>query len=551
MEMSCLKDEYDVIVIGGGSSGAGTARDCAMRGLKTILLERNDFGSGSAGACAGMISGGVKYLNEPEMVAMCTQEVIYLQNIAKHIVFRLPIITAIVNEIDLNSRMSGKTDYSKHTAERGASPILLLSTEEARKIEPKLSDKILLAAYLDEMFIDPFRLCMLNALSAKNHGADVRNYTEVIDIIREGDRVKGVKVKDKKTGKVEEIYGKFVANCAGPWAPRISKMADVDQPLRLNKGSHIVFDRRITGTAVVCRALDGRSAYLFPHFSTTILGTTAWDIFGDPDDAETSYDDVEYLVSSMEVAVPSIREARVIRTMCGVRPMLPEWWISEDDATRNFRLVDHEERDGVKGYVSFEGGKMVIYRIMAEKMTDLICQKLGIEAECRTHVELLPGSEGDVDIELWAEEYNMPIHTVGRIASRHGSNTPEILKLTQENPEYKSTVCRCESVTEAEIRYSLRNEFATSLSDLRRRVRLGMGPCQSTFCNYKALTVIADELNLGPEQVHKDAIDFAQERWKGKCVILRGDQVSEEEINQAIYAGIANYDNLPDFWKED
>ncbi|MEX2705308.1 MAG: FAD-dependent oxidoreductase [Candidatus Freyrarchaeum guaymaensis] len=545
------EDEYDVIVIGGGSSGAGTARDCAMRGLKTILLERNDFGSGTAGACAGMISGGVKYLNEPEMVAMCTQEVVYLQRIAKHIVFRLPIITAIVNEIDLKARTSSKTDYSQYTAQRGASPIMLLSTEEARKIEPKLSDKILLAAYLDEMFIDPFRLCLLNALSAKNHGADVRNYTEVIDVIREGDRVKGVRVRDKRTGTVEEIRGKIVANCAGPWVPRISKMAGINQPLRLNKGSHIVFDRRITGVGVVCRALDGRSAYLFPHFDTTILGTTAWDIFGNPDDAETSYDDVEYLISSMEVAVPSIREARIIRTMCGVRPMIPEWWVSEDDATRNFRLVDHEERDGVSGLVSFEGGKLVIYRIMAEKMTDLICQKLGVDAECRTHIEPLPGAEGEIDIERWAEEYNMPTHTVGRIASRHGSNTPEVLKLTRENPEYRSTLCVCESVTEAEIRYSLRNEFATCLSDLRRRVRLGMGPCQGTFCTFKALAVIADELGLTPEQAHRNAIEFAQERWKGKRVILRGDQVSEEELNQAIYAGVANYDSLPNCWRRD
>ncbi len=126
-----------------------------------------------------------------------------------------------------------------------------------------------------------------------------------------------------------------------------------------------------------------------------------------------------------------------------------------------------------------------------------------------------------------------------------------MLKLTRENPEYRSTLCVCESVTEAEIRYSLRNEFATCLSDLRRRVRLGMGPCQGTFCTFKALAVIADELGLTPEQAHRNAIEFAQERWKGKRVILRGDQVSEEELNQAIYAGVANYDSLPNCWRRD
>ncbi len=536
---------YDVIVIGGGSTGTSIARDCAMRGLKTILFERKDLASGATGACAGMISGGVKYaLQEPDFAEMCTREVVYLSRIAKHIVFRTPILTAILTEEELKLREKFVDTYGTLTRKRQASPILILSPREARKLEPKLSSNIILAAYFDEMFIDPFRLAVLTALSAKQHGAEIRTYTEVVDILKRNGEVYGVKVRDRLTGKEEEVYGKIVVNAAGAWVPKISRMAGVSQTLRLNKGTHVVFDRRITGFGIICRALDGRSVYLFPHETGAILGTTAIDIFTDPDDAEATYDEVEYLISSMEMAVPSIREARIVRVMCGVRPLIAQWWIPEGDVTRNFKVVDHEERDGVKGLISVEGGKLVVCRAMAEKITDLVCEKLGREAACRTHLEPLPGAEGEVDLNKLSLKYNVSPHTVSRLASRQGALSQNILARAESDPSALTSVCLCESVTEAELRHAIRGEWGKTLEDLRRRTRMGMGPCQGFSCAYKAAAILAEERGMSASEAFRELKAFLTERCKGHSIVLRGSQLSEWEITQAAYNCVGSMDDV-------
>ncbi|MEM1658755.1 MAG: FAD-dependent oxidoreductase [Candidatus Jordarchaeales archaeon] len=536
-------DEYDVIVIGGGSTGTSVARDCAMRGFKTILFERGDLASGATGACAGMISGGTKYvLQEPEFSEMCTSEVVTLSRIAGHIVFRTPIITAILTEEEIKRKVSFVEKYGTLTEKRQASPVLVLTPQEARGLEPKLSPNIILAAYFDEMFIDPFRLTILTALSAKQHGAEIRTYTEVIDILCKGGEVYGVKVKDRMTGREYEVKGKIVVNAAGAWVPEISRMVGIKQTLRLNKGAHVIFDRRITRFGIICQALDGRTVYLFPHETGSILGTTALDIFTSPDEAEATYDEIEYLISSMEMAVPSIRKARIIRVMCGVRPLIAQWWIPEGDVTRNFRVVDHEERDGVKGLISVEGGKLVVCRAMAEKITDLVCEKLGCEAECRTHLEPLPGADGKVNVEELASKHNISPHTAGRLVSRQGTLANVILSETSKERSRLTSICLCEAVTEAELRYVIRNEWGLTLDALRKRTRMGMGPCQGFSCGFKAMAILAEERGLGVDEAFRELKEFLAERWKGHSIVLRGSQLIEYEISQAAYACVGSMD---------
>jgi glycerol-3-phosphate dehydrogenase len=253
---------------------------------------------------------------------------------------------------------------------------------------------------------------------------------------------------------------------------------------------------------------------------------------------ETTYDDLEYLMSAMERAIPSIREARIIRTMTGVRPMINQYGIPEDKVTRNFEIYDFEEKKGVSGFLSFGGGKLVLYRIMAEKMTDLICKKLGRTAECRTNLDPLIGAEAEIDVNLLAGQFGVYPHVVSKLAYLYGTKANDVLSLVAQNPEYKAEVCGCESIPEAAIRYSIRNEWARTLNDIRRRTRIAMGPCQGCSCIHKVAAVAADELKLPAESIMSDFRNLLQERWKGKRPLLLGKQLVQEEVLQSAYSHV-------------
>ena len=534
--------EFDVVVIGGGSTGTAVARDCALRGLRTMLVERDDIASATVGTCAGMISSGLKYMEEPEIVDMCSQEVVYFNRIARHIVSKLPILTPMLEMSDLSSGGNFAEEYSKRAATRDVPPVLFLTPEDTLQIEPSIHQDIIAAMYFEEFFIDPFRYCLLQALDAQNHGAEVSTYCEVVSI-DSGDDGEFYRVNyyNRTTGEIESTTTRTVVNAAGPWVPDVAKSAGAGVEIRPNKGAHVIFDRRIVNVGIITKAVDGRMIYLFPHESTTLLGTTALDSWEDPDTLVASQDEVEYLIKSMEFVVPKIRDARIIRTMEGVRPLVADWKIPEGDVTRGYEIIDHGE-EGRPGIYSFTGGKLVMARHMAEAVTDKLCQRLGKDVPCTTHEQPLPGNEDDVDIEALAREYDLPMHTLERMRARRGTEIKAILELTRQKEEWKTTICTCEPVIEAEIRYAVREEFPHTLNDLRRRVRLGTGTCQGTFCTYKAAGILADELGLDGEDFIVDILDFRAERWKGIRPVIRGEQLAQEELAQGMYACVGNLD---------
>ena len=538
------RELFDVIVVGGGSAGAGTARDCAKRGLKTVLVERNDLASGAVATCAGMISGGPKYLMEPPMVKLCSAESAIIAKIARNVIFSTPILIPFLDKADVNQGKLFVAGYAGYSELRKGDPVVTLTKEETLRLEPKLSSDVLSSVYFREYFIDPFRLILMNALDARAHGAKILTHTEVTDILREDKRVTGISVRDNFSGVTREIRGKIVVNATGPWGSKIAEMAGLQHPLRLNKGSHVIFDRRVSDIGIIAKCIDGRTAYLFPHENTTILGTTATDIFCNPDEVETTYDDVEYLMSAMERAVPSIRSARIIRTMTGVRPMINQYGIPEDKVTRNFEIIDFEDKRGVSGFLSFGGGKLVLYRIMAEKMTDIICKKLGRSAECRTQIDPLVGGEQEVNVEQLANKFGIYPHVASKLAYLYGTKANDVLMLTQENPHYKMEVCSCESIPEAAIRYSIRNEWAKTMNDVRRRTRIAMGPCQGCSCMHKVAAVVSDELKLPPEVLMGDMKNLLEERWRGKKPLLLGKQLAQEEILQS------SYSHMGEMWRK-
>ncbi|NHI89544.1 MAG: FAD-dependent oxidoreductase [Candidatus Thorarchaeota archaeon] len=529
--------EFDVVVIGGGSTGTAVARDCAMRGLRTLLLERDDIASATVGTCAGMISSGLKYRNEPDIMELCSEEVVHFNHIARHIMMKIPILAPLLDLSDAASDSGYIDAYSEHAEEREVPAMMFLTPEATLEIEPMVHPDVIASVYYEEFFIDPFRLSLLQALDAINHGAKVHTYCEVIGFEKTGGEIQGVVFYNRITGTTETVRTKLVVNATGPWAHKLARMNDSKLDLRLNKGTHVILDRRVVNVGITARALDGRWVYLFPHENTTLLGTTALDTWEDPDRLVASFDEIEYLLQSIEAVIPSIRESRIIRTMAGIRPLVPDWKVSEDKVTRGYQIVDHEN-----GMISFTGGKLVMCRHMAQDVTDLVCKKLGVKAICKTHEKPLPGNEDDVDVESLSVEYGISLHTLERMRARRGTDIVKILELTKEHPEWKTTICTCEPVIEAEIRYAIREEFPQTLNDLRRRLRLGTGPCQGTSCTYKAAAILSEELDLEGDDFLVDILDFKAERWKGIRPSMRGEQLAQEELAQGIYTCVGNLD---------
>jgi glycerol-3-phosphate dehydrogenase len=546
-----VKDIYDVAVIGGGVNGTGIARDCAMRGLKVILLDKEDLSAGTTGACSGMIHGGLRYLySDVGTTKVSCQDSGYIRKIAPHLIFRIPFIAPVLerglfSRIFLELMEAYFTAYDRFAPLKSGKPHTRLSREEALRLAPGLSPRIIGAVTMDEWGIDPFRLCVANALSAQEHGAEVQNHTEVIDFIRpENNGIAGVKVKNLLTREVGLISARIVMNAAGPWLTRIGRTAGVEVRIRPAKGIHLVFDRRISNLAIDTSAIDGRQIFLMPHENTSILGTTDDDFYGDPDSLTVTEDEVEYLLQGMERVFPGIRDHRIIRAFAGIRPTLYAWGGSEDSLYREHEIFDHETRDGLKGLITIAGGKLASYRLMSEQATDLICKKLGIKVNCRTRLEALPGGEKEVSVEELAKRFSLPMYVIKRMIYRQGARAERILEMIKDDPSGGNLICRCEPVTEAEIRYCIRNEWVKTLADLRRRTRMGSGPCQGSGCTVAAAQIMAEELKLSPEESQQLIFDFLKERWKGKAPILKGIQLSQEELNQAKHLCVGSFDKM-------
>lgn len=528
---------YDIAVIGGGATGTGIARDAALRGLKTILIEKKDFSAGTTGACGGMIHGGSRYLLfDVETTRLSCMDSGYIQNIASNLIFRIPFLIPVMKDdkYGIEKWEAFLKVYDKFQKYKSGKGHTRLTKEEALKLEPGLSHDIVGALSMDEWGIDVFRLTVLNALSAREAGAEIRNHTEVAGFIKKGQRVIGIRVKDKISGKAEDIEARIIVNAAGPWVTKIAKMAGASVKLRPSRGVQIVFERRISNLGMTITAIDGRPLYFIPHEHTTILGTTDDDYFGDPDNLPIYNDDIEYLLTSAQRVFPEIRKYRRMRAMAGLRPSLFEWGKVEEDVSREFEIFDHE-KEGASGFITIAGGKLAMYRLMAEKVIDLICQKLKIEKKCTTHTAPLPGAEETVDTVSLTREFKMPLYPARRLIFKYGTRARDILKMIKADPYLGSVICNCEAITEAEIRYCIRNEWAYTIDDLRRRTRLGMGPCQGMRCASTAAAVLGYELGWNSVKIKEETVNFLQERWKGKRPLLDGDQIAQEELNQAVH----------------
>jgi glycerol-3-phosphate dehydrogenase len=544
MPRGSRQNPYDLIVIGGGINGCGIARDAAMRGLDVALFEKHDFSTGATWASSGLIHGGLRYLsNDPRVTKKSCYDSGHIQRIAPHLLFRVPFIYPVRGDTPRNRALLELAEiyfdtYDRYAPLKGGAPHTRMTRDQALEVEPGLPDDIIGAVTTDEWGIDSSRLTLLNAIDAAEHGADIYTYHEMVDFLyddgsdEQRGAVRGIRVQDRVNGGTDEVFGRRTLNATGPWAERIANQAGAHScRIRPGKGIHLVLAGRITNYAIITEAIDGRQIFLAPHQNVTYVGTTDDDYFGDLDEIPVLEDEVKYLLDGVRTIFPSIDRHRIIDTTVGCRPTLSERGKYESDLSRDHAIFDHAE-EGVANFISLGGGKLAAYRLMAEETVDLICDQLGVDESCRTHLEPLPGGrEHDLSEEAFTE-LDVDPYAARRILYRHGSRAGEVLDLMRDHPSWRRIVDPSEPVTEAELRYSIRHEFVRRLDDCRRRVRLGCGMDGGWQSTWRAAEVFCRERNMAPRDRVDAALGFQRARWGDRGGILRGDQLAAEEVGQ-------------------
>ena len=512
--------EYDVLVIGGGITGVGTARDCAMRGLKTLLVERCDLTNGATGRNHGLLHSGARYaVTDPESAAECIRENRIIRRIASHCVDPVDglFITLPEDDMDYQGRFVSACRKAGIDAK-------VIDPEEVLRMEPEVNRDIIGAVRVPDASIDPFRLATANAVDAKLHGADILTYHEVTGFIMENGRVAGARLTDTTTGETLSVRAAVTVNAAGIWGQKIAALAGAEVRLLPSKGSLLIFGHRVARMSINRCRKPSSADILVPGEVVSVLGTTSSKVGMDEcDDIRVTAAEVDELLREGCKLAPCLEQTRILRAYGGVRPL----YATDDDPTgrntsRGMVLLDHEERDGIPGFITITGGKLTTYRLMAQETTDLVCRKLKIRRKCRTAEEILPGSgktggQTDGPLPLKAAE------------GRHGTGVSMM-----DFGGKSEVLCGCEHVTRAEIAYAVKYLDVHNLLELRRRTRVGMGTCQGSFCMGKVAAALAEELGC-PEKDGELVAQYVQERWKGIAPVCWGESLREAEYMQKLY----------------
>ncbi len=537
--------EFDLLVVGGGVNGCGIARDAAKRGLKVMLVEKGDISAGTTWGSSGMIHGGIRYLfSDVGVTKLACIDSGYIQKIAPHMIFRIPFIFVLPNHTSWVHRFiiyEGASavfeTYDNFAKYKGGKPACRLTPAEVRKLEPLIREDIHGGISMDEWGIDCPRLCLANAKDAELNGAEVRTHTRLVSFIKDGSRIVGAELRNEVSGETEEVKARIVFNATGPWVPQLAALAGCEVKLRPAKGVHLVLDRRLTDYGVLCTAIDGRQMFVMPHENVSYIGTTDDDYYGDPGDIPVLEDEIAYLLQAAESYIPDVRKARVIKVLRAVRPTLFETGKYEDDLTREHQIFDHEERDGIPGFITMGGGKLASYRVMSEEAVDLVMLKLGKVNPCRSHLDPLPGGDTTPSAEALAAEFGIDPYAASRVIYRHGSWAARVLESIKTNPGDAYVVDRYEPTLAAEIRYCVRNEWVKRPSDLIRRCRVGEGADQGMASIQQATQIFAEENKLGPRETIEAADDFLQAKWFERHEALSGVGVAQEELSRMINLG--------------
>lgn len=477
---------FDLLVIGGGITGCGIARDAALRGLDVALVEKDDFASGTSSRSSRLIHGGVRYLEHGHLrlVFESSAERRRMLKLAPHLVrplaFTWPVYEG--SRIPRWKLGAGLLLYDALSMFRNVGRHRRLSAEGVVAREPKLRrDGLRGGAMYYDASTDDARLTLANALDARASGAVTVNHVEARSLRVEHGIVRGAIVVDRLADRQAEIEvrASIVVNATGPWSDRLRLLDHATRPaVRGSKGAHIEVQRSRVGNDGAITLLspsDGRVLFVLPSGDHTIIGTTDTFTSEAPDDVRASADDVEYLLRAANSFFPDAGLATrdVVSAWAGIRPLVPT-----DDATPRAASREHAVTVSEHGLISITGGKLTTYRVMAAEVVDLAVRRLGRPSiATRTkHRPLFGGEMAGFDTEVATATSVVRDGVRARhLVASHGSAWRDVWTVVRETPDGGEPLVSGSTICRAEVRYAVTREMACSPGDfLIRRTRLAV-----------------------------------------------------------------------------
>lgn len=478
----------DLLVIGGGITGAGIARDAALRGLRVALVEARDFAAGTSSRSSRLIHGGLRYLEQGRLhlVMESLRERAVLLRLAPHLVRPLPFILPFFQGdrvpgwkarlgLSLYDLLAGRGNVRRHHT---------LGKRALLDIEPRLREAGLTggALYHDAQ-CDDARLTLGVIRAAAGAGAKVANYTRVTGLLTEAGRAIGALLRDELSGTEGEVRARIVINAAGPWGDGIRRLEDPAAPpiLRLTKGTHVVVPRARIGNRhaiIFTSPLDGRVMFVLPWEAWTYVGTTDTDWAGGPDAVAPDGRDIDYLVGSANAIFPAaaLTPADVVSSWAGLRPLLA----AAPDAPASLLSREHRILRGRLGMLTIAGGKLTTFRPMARAVVDRAARELGQDARVHrreSERSPLPGGETPVPATLRAAglSLGLPEPTVDYLLRQFGMEAEQVFALCRGRSELGNPLHPGHPAIGAQVVFGVEREFLRTADDfLERRTRLAL-----------------------------------------------------------------------------
>jgi len=517
--------ETEVVVIGGGMTGVGILRDLTLRGINSVLIEQRDLGNGTSTRNHGLLHSGCRYAVKDKDAA--------IESYRENLILKKTIPGSIEQSGGLFVKVPNDPDeYVEqwvNACNKIGIPIDEVPLHIAFAEEPFLNKRAEIVYRVPDGAVDPFTMLVDVAGDAVERGGSILTYHEVTHIETSNAEVSYITVKDRYTGEEKQIRANVVVNAAGPWGSNISRLAGVPLKIINNKGMLTVINNRINKQVINRLRMPGDAEIFVPAHNVTIFGTTGKNV-DHPDDTTLQRAEFEEMIEIGKDLIPQLPELRMIRAFSGSRPLFQESDHSDASGrsvTRGMALLDHEQREGLKGFVTITGGKLTTFRYMAEKTVDMVSEKLGIQTKCQTDKTAVPPRNakevlGNISLNPMAKK---------KLISWAGVNATSIQNnLTEDD----SLVCECEQVTWAEIQTTLTEKGKFNLGDIRRRTRLGMGPCQGTFCYRRAAAMAVEKGYVTSEEAELALTDGIEKRTKGIREIATGSTNKQLEMMDGI-----------------